>query len=456
MPQFILEFSGVSDSLVIHVKEFSSLELSAYGVAAVLLLAMNAIFVATEFSLVKLRFTRFGTGKMKEARQNETVSRFLEDMGSSLKFLRLGISICSIGSAFLIIPLAVELCRYLNWIKGVEIWPAALLSFVVAVSVHVVLGELVPRALALQYPVQTLKGSLPLVNVFRLFTRPISGVLNWISAIVLKALRVDANMDLNLLDVEAQIRSLVSEGVELPGISESIVSNALELRKRVAHDIMIPRNQLQFIDTEDSVEENLEMARTSGHTRFPLCDGDLDHTVGIIHIKDVFRSGKKAAEVNWSQLKRPMIRFSMDEPLERVLQSFLLKRKHFALLTDEFEGTVGAVTLEDVLEELVGTIQDEFDREEVQIREREDGSVEVDGLTPLHDLGENLGIQLEADEVSTVGGYITYQLGRMPRLDESFRIGELEIVATAVDERRVRTAHVRLVASEEAEMEEES
>ncbi|MDQ8180461.1 hemolysin family protein [Pelagicoccus sp. SDUM812005] len=426
---------------------YTASELTTCGIGAAVLLALNAIFVGAEFSLVKLRFTRFGSGRMKEARESERIAGLLEDMSSSIKMLRMGISMFSIGAAFLILPLAYTFTTRMGWALGYELRVSIGITLLFAVVAHFVLGELVPRAVALQHPVNMIRWALPFVLVFRVLSRPLSVVMNFLSGIVLKAFRLDPNLDLDLLDVQAQIRSLVVEGDELPALSESIVNNALELRKRVAHDIMIPRNQLRYIDLEDSAAEQFEIARKSGHTRFPICNGDLDNCVGIVHIKDVFRSGQEGIKINWDKLKRPIITFSMDEPLEVVLQRFLKTRKHFALLKDEFGGTVGAVTLEDVLEELVGEIQDEFDKEEKLVMETEGGVYEVDGLTALHDLADEIGIELHADEVSTFGGYITYELGRMPKLNEEFRIKDLEIKVIAVDERRVLKAEVKVVSA---------
>nr|WP_281384266.1 hemolysin family protein [Pelagicoccus albus] len=419
-------------------------------------MALNAIFVGAEFSLVKLRFTRFGSGQMKAARESENIAGLLEDMSASIKMLRLGISMFSIGAAFLILPLAYSFTTGMGWASGYELRVSIVFALIISVMAHFVLGELVPRAMALQHPVNTIRWSLPFVLLFRFLVRPLSAVLNFLSGIILKVFRLDPNLDLNLLDVEAQIRSLVNEGDELPALAESIVSNALELRKRVAHDIMIPRNQLQYIDLEDTSVENLDIARKSGHTRFPVCNGDLDDCVGIVHIKDVFRSGQEGLKIDWMKLKRPMITFSMDAPLEKVLQRFLKSRKHFALLKDDFGGTVGAVTMEDVLEELVGEIQDEFDREEKMVTESAEGIYQVDGLTALHDLADEIGIDIEAREVSTFGGYITYELGRMPRQGEQFRIKDLEIEVTQVDERRVLSASVQIVKEQEDDEESSS
>jgi len=412
---------------------------------AVVLLMLNATFVAAEFSLVKLRFTRFGTGAMKEAKKSQGVSKLLDDISYSSKLIRLGIVMCTVATGFILVPLVHELCASLGWVGSLQVRLAMLLSFLLAVSAHFILGELVPRALGLQYPVQALRGAVPVVAFARVLSKPFLVALNSLARGLLKLFKLDPRTDLDVLEVEAQIRSIVSEGEELPEFAENIVSNTLDLRKRVAYDIMIPRNQLIYFDTEDSVEENLKRARASGHTRFPICEADLDHCIGVIHIKDVFRSGKSAEEMDLREFKRPIQRFAMDEPLEKVMQRFLKNKQHFALLEDEFGGTVGAVTLEDVVEEIIGEIQDEFDRDREMVTQLDDGRYLVDGLTPLHDLSEAIGMAVEADEVSTFGGYITLALGRMPRRNESFRAKNLEITVTNLDERRVVAATVKIV-----------
>lgn len=415
------------------------------GAAVLGFLILNAVFVATEFGLMKLRFTRFGTSDMDEARESKPVAALLGDMSASIKVLRLGITFCMLAIGFLLVPLIVSGLEAMEWLGAYQMRIAMTLSFLLAVGVGYILGELIPRALAMQHPAQTLTVSVPLVRVFQVLVKPASVLLNGLSGILLKALRLDPKSDLNLIEVDSQIRSIMSGGGELPTMTESILRNALDLRKRVAHDIMIPRNQLKFFDVDDTIEENLEIARDTGHTRFPVCEADLDQCIGIVHIKDVFRSGKQSKDIDLQEVKRPIARFSMDEPLESVLQGFLKQKQHFALLIDEFGGAVGAITLEDVLEELVGEIQDEFDRDKEMISELGDGGFLVDGLTPLHDVSEAIGVELESEEVSTFGGYITLKLGRMPRLKESFRIDRLAITAGNLDERRVIAATIKVL-----------
>lgn len=427
-----------------HVN-FSSNELILFGLAILVLLGMNAVFVATEFSLMKMRFTRFGTGKMDELKESKPVADLLENMSSSLKILRLGITLSTIVLGILFVPLVYAGLASQEWFGGHPLGMAIVFGIVFSVSIGFVFCELIPRSIAMQAPIRTLQFTVPFVRIFQFIAQPLSNLFNAVSRMVLKVLRLDADSDLNLIDVESQIRSIVSNGDELPEVTESILNNVMDLRKRVAHDIMIPRNQLKFFDVEDSPDENLKVARETGHTRFPVCEGDLDQCEGIVHIKDVFRIGKSSEEIDLNEVKRPIARFSMDEPLESVLQGFLKQKQHFALLIDEFGGTVGAVTLEDVLEELVGEIQDEFDRDREMISKLGEDSYLVDGLTPLHDVSQEIGVELESEEVSTFGGFITVKLGRMPRLNEVFTIGNLEITAGSMDDKRVIAASINVL-----------
>lgn len=424
---------------------FSSNELILFGLAILVLLGMNAVFVATEFSLMKMRFTRFGTGKMDELKESKPVADLLENMSSSLKILRLGITLSTIVLGILFVPLVYAGLASQDWFGGHPLGMAIVFGIVFSVSIGFVFCELIPRSIAMQAPIRTLQFTVPFVRIFQFIAQPLSNLFNGVSRMVLKGFRLDADSDLNLIDVESQIRSIVSNGDELPEVTESILNNVMDLRKRVAHDIMIPRNQLKFFDVEDSPDENLKVARETGHTRFPVCEGDLDQCVGIVHIKDVFRIGKSSEEIDLNEVKRPIARFSMDEPLESVLQGFLKQKQHFALLIDEFGGTVGAVTLEDVLEELVGEIQDEFDRDREMISKLSEDSYLVDGLTPLHDVSQEIGVELESEEVSTFGGFITVKLGRLPRLNEVFTIGNLEITAGSMDDKRVIAASINVL-----------
>lgn len=427
------------------------LEILITSLIVIALLGLNALFVATEFSLVKLRFTRFESEALEKARRSTVIGGMLDRMGVTLKVVRLGSTICTIGLGFVLVPLTVDLVQSTGTVWSTwEVRLAMLVSFTVAVALHFVIGELVPRAIALQFPVRSLKVTSWVVRITRFLVGPLLAVLGFGSDIILRLFRIDPSLDLNVIDVEAQIRSLVSDGMEMPPLAEKMLQNVLEMRKRVAQDILLPRNQIQFLDLEDDQETNIQLTRKTGHTRFPLCEGDLDQCIGVVHIKDIYRSPLPDDQIDLRAIRREILRFSADEPIENVLQRFRGQKSHFALVTDEFGGTVGAITMEDILEELVGEIQDEFDREEPPMHELRKDVYQIDGLTPVHDVSDEIGIPIDAEDVSTFGGLITSELGRMPLANETVVLGRLEILVREVDERRILMTEVTLLPPDES------
>jgi len=188
---------------------------------------------------------------------------------------------------------------------------------------------------------------------------------------------------------------------------------------------------------------NLKVMKEAGHTRFPLCHSSLDDCIGILHIKDMFRLSGPLAAVDLVKVKRNVATFELETPLEAALERMLRAKFHMALAVDEFGGIVGVVTFESILEELVGEIQDEFDSEEDQIRAlRAPHTYRVSGLTPIHDLEEALGVEVENDDVSTFGGLITGELGRIPARGDTLSLAGMRITIDEVDERRVIAVRV--------------
>jgi CBS domain containing-hemolysin-like protein len=222
-------------------------------------------------------------------------------------------------------------------------------------------------------------------------------------------------------------------------VAQLILKNTLLMRELVVADVLLPRNQVKYFDLNLPLKENLDLAKETGHTRFPLCYGDLDSCLGLVHIKDIFRYKGELEKLDLRRIKRNMIRIDSEEPLESALTKFLSHRMHMALVIDEFRGTEGVLTLERILEQLVGEIRDEFDAdEEVLIRpEMDSGETVVSGLTPLHEIEARFGIDFDNEEVSTIGGLVTSELGKIPDLGAELTIGNLHIEITEVDDTRV-------------------
>jgi CBS domain containing-hemolysin-like protein len=233
------------------------------------------------------------------------------------------------------------------------------------------------------------------------------------------------------------------DSTELSPVVRKIFDRTLQMQNLVVHDVLLPRNQVVIYDLNESLEANLRTMKEAGHTRFPLCRGDLDACIGIIHIKDIFRQRGEANQVNPQDLKRSISQFPQETPLEEALQRMLRAKFHMALVSDEFGRVIGLITLESILESLVGDIQDEFDSDEEQvIPMQEPDTFKVSGLTPLHDIEEALGLEVSNEDVSTIGGLVTAELGYIPEIGETLSVSGMRIKVIEVDERRVISVHL--------------
>ena len=417
-------------------------------VAAGVLVLLNAVFVACEFSLIKLRFSHFNPDLLEELERQRGIDHLLNRVDRTFRFLRLGIALCTLGLGLLIFACFQAAATWLGLAEKTGMWWLLLgASFLLAIALRYVIGELAPRAVALRHPVQTLRNSVWVVRACQVLAHPLLELMDWASRALLRWLKIDARNGLNLLDMGVQIENL-EEDSQVPVFSQKMLKNVISMRDLVVQDVMLPRNQIQFWDISNSNDFNMALAKRTGHTRFPLCEGDLDNCVGIVHIKDIFRSDLSGRLIDFRKIARPAVYTGPDETLEGVLQQLMGEKVHMALVRDEFGGTVGVVTLENIVEELVGNIQDEFDSEEEQIEELQQDVFMVDGLTPLHEIEDRLGIGIEEEEVSTIGGLMTSELGKIPEAGQKVAIENLEIEAVEVDEKRLISAKVRLTQAD--------
>ena len=303
-----------------------------------------------------------------------------------------------------------------------------------------------PKSLAIRKPVELALWLSPLLGLFYTFFRPIIRFLNLSANLLLRhILHVEPPEDSERALTNEELRVILTESREAKEVSplgEQLAVNALDLQHRVVRDIMTPRSEVIFLDLEEPFGDELGKSIDSRHTRLPLCNGALDESVGLVHIKDLLglvHSGKE----DLKSIQRPIHHVSEMMPLEKLLNYFLAKHAHLAIAVDEYGGAVGIVTLDNVLEELVGSIHDEFDTHEEEITKIRDGEFDADGTLALHDLTEETGLKFEETEVSTIGGYITQQLGHLPVRGESVRIGDYTVTVAETDGRRVLKVHFK-------------
>src|SRR5213594_4918908 len=287
--------------------------------------------------------------------------------------------------------------------------------------------------------------SAPLRYFYAVF-KPAIWLLNAASNWILRRLfHVEPIAEGELAHSEEELRLIVRESeksAEVTPLGRELVFNVLDLRDRVVRDIMTPRGEIVYLDLEDEFEANAKKAIESQHTRFPLCRENLDNTVGLIHIKELLPM-MRDPHPDLLKIKREVIPVPEMMPLEKLLKLFLSKHAHLALVVDEFGGTVGMVTLENVLEELVGDIQDEFDSEKEEFRKINANEFTVDGALGLYELNELAKLDLESADVSTIGGYVTHLLGHLPKTGEQVKIDGYLVTVSEADNRRVKQLHFK-------------
>jgi CBS domain containing-hemolysin-like protein len=417
------------------------------------LVLLNGFFVASEFAIVKVRSSQLEALEAEGNRQARTGLKALASLDAYLSATQLGITLTSLGLGWVGEPYLAQMLQPLFFKFGVESEAVVRTSsFAIAFStitfLHIVLGELAPKSLAIRKSVGvTLAIAGPLGWFYRVF-RPAIWFLNGAANLLLKyVFRLQPVSEHELAHSEEELRVILAQSAaarEVTPLGKELLINALDLRERVVRDISTPRGEVVFLDTEDSFEENLKRALASRHTRFPLCRGHLDDTIGLVHIKDLLKLMREP-QPDLQSIKRELHNVPEMMPLEKLLGFFLGKHAHLALVIDEFGGTAGIVTLDNVLEEIVGDIQDEFDTEKPELRRVAQDEFSVDGTLGIYELNDMLGLELESDDVSTVGGYVTQLIGHLPNAGEKARVHEFEITVTKADGRRVLEVHFKRI-----------
>jgi CBS domain containing-hemolysin-like protein len=426
--------------------------------AAILgLVLLNAFFVATEFAIVKVRSSQLDALEDEGNVKAVFAKHVRGHLDAYLSATQLGITLASlalgwIGEQFLAHMLEPAFLLANVHSHALVSTISITLAFIGITFLHIVFGELAPKYLAIGNPLSaTLMLARPLGAFYILF-KPAIWVLNKSSNFFLqKLLRIKPVAGSELAHSEEELRLILDESEKSDEVSElgrDLLVNALDLRQRVVRDIMTPRGEVVFLDLELSFEENVKTALESRHTRFPLCRGHLDNAAGLIHIKELMPM-MRDPQPDLLRIKRELIPVPEMMSLEKLLNLFLTRHAHLAIVVDEYGGTVGMVTLENVLEEIVGDIQDEFDSEKAEFRKINDNEFSVDGALGLYELRDLAALELESADVSTIGGYVTHLLGHLPKQGEHVRINDYVVTISQTDGRRVGQLHFRKQKAED-------
>ncbi len=366
------------------------------------LVALNGFFVTAEFAIVKIRGSQIDTLAAEGSKRATFAKQVKDNLNAYLSACQVGITAASLGLGWLGEPFLARMLQPFFALAEIES-PAVIksVSFTLAFSVitflHIVLGEQAPKILAIRKAIPAaLLVSGPLRLFYTVF-KPAIWFLNAASNWILRhLLRIEPVAEGELAHSEEELRLIFAESAksaEVTPLGRELVINVLDLRDRVVRDIMTPRGEIVYLDLEDNFETNVKKAIESRHTRFPLCRENLDNTAGLIHIKELLPM-MRDPQPDLLKIKRDLIPVPEMMPLEKLLKLFLSKHAHLAMVVDEFGGTVGMVTLENVLEELVGDIQDEFDAEKEEFRKINENEFAVAGSLGLYELNDVTGLEL--------------------------------------------------------------
>ncbi len=424
------------------------------------LVFLNGFFVAAEFALVRVRSTRLRELAQRADPRVGWARHVVKHLDAMLSATQLGITLASLGLGWIVEPFVASLIE--RPLRGLGVMDPRVvhgISFAVAFGflsfLHIVLGELAPKSLAIRRTDGTaLNTAGPLILFYYAFY-PAIWLLNAAAIAILRALGIETGVTERAHSPEeiAFIVEQAHKGGTLDAREQRLVAQALRFGRRTAREVMKPRGRIVYLSTRRKLKENLALARESLYARFPVCDPDLDHVLGYAHIRDLLEKSPPEDDAGvLLQVRRPVPFVPEAAPLDEVLQQLRAEKSHMAIVVDEYGGTAGLLTLEDLIEEIVGEIQDEFDEEAPLLRREGPGAWFVDGSAPLDEVNAALGLELEADHGSTVGGWVVGQLGHVPERGESLRVGPYRATVVQVAEHRVALMHFKKPGGEGAKV----
>lgn len=387
-----------------------------------LLIALTAFFVATEFAIIRIRSSRIDQLIAEGKRSAVAAKTVITNLDEYLSACQLGITITALGLGTLAEPTVEKMLHPLFESMNISSTVAPVLSYAIAFStvtfLHVVVGELAPKTLAIQKAETiTLLFAKPIIFFYKVMF-PFIWILNGSSRVLIRMLGLKPASEHELAHTEEELRIILSESYKSGEINQSefkYVDRIFEFDDRIAKEIMVPRTEIATVSIEQSFQENLNLMSSEKYTRYPVVNGDKDHVIGMINVKEVFTdlydlSEEERRNMTIEKYIRPIIQVIESIPIHDLLIKMQKERVHIAILVDEYGGTAGLVTVEDIIEEIVGEIRDEFDNDEVpDIQRKSDDHYIVDGKVLISEINNLLALDIDDTDIDTIGGWVLTQ-----------------------------------------------
>ncbi len=401
------------------------------------LVLLNGFFVAAEFAIVKVRYSQIELRAKTGNRVAGLAQNMLNNLDSYLSATQLGITLASLGLGWIGEPVVSKILIAIFHGLGMNVTDelahqiALPVAFATITVLHIVFGELAPKSIAIRKPEEvTLAVSLPM-RIFFLVFRPFIWVLNGFANRILKMIGLQPADEHEAHSAE-ELRLLMRQSRASGAIKEDnfqIIQNAFDFADLTAQQVMVPRKNIFALDIDTPRAEILTAVLENGYSRIPVFEEDVDTVLGIVFAKDIFKANTLGEDWNLKSLMRPVHYVYNNAKLNRVLKDFQLKKLHVGIVIDEYGGTAGLIAMEDILEELVGEIQDEYDDEVSPVIKNADGTFNVSGIAPLHDVNHFLPFPFpENKQYNTLNGLVLNRFGRIPLSNDAFQLHPYEIV----------------------------
>ena len=404
------------------------------------LILMGSFFVAAEIALISLRESQVKQ-LAESGKRGARLSRLTSNPNRFLAAVQVGVTVTGFLSAALgaeqIGVFVRPLLEDLGLSSGISKTISIIAVTLVIAYFSLVLGELVPKRLALFRSEKIALNSAFFIEGMARFFRPVIWLLSRSTDLVLRALGIDPKEQRSQIS-EEELMDLVSGHKALTDEEREIVEEVFNTSEKLVNEVMVPRTEVDFMDGSLTVSKAISLAVDMAHSRYPVVQGSSDEVIGFIHVRDLLDSKSANPNAKLQDLVRPIMYLPGTKGVLPSLTEMRNQRQHLAIVLDEYGGTDGIVTLEDLVECLIGDIHDEYDQAEVDINpESRTGDIEVDGLTSLEDLESETGIALPEGPYQTVSGYVMHFLGRMPKVHDVVNINGIRMVVISLEGHRV-------------------
>ncbi|OWP62941.1 hemolysin [Hymenobacter amundsenii] len=428
----------------------------------ILLVAANGFFVAAEFAFVKVRLSQIELKAQSGNRLAQLLQSMLHEMNYYLSATQLGITLASlalgwIGESVVAEVILAIIAQFDLVVSPTSVHQIAIVtSFSLITVMHIVLGEQAPKVLAIQKPEATSMAIAIPLRAFAFLTFPLIWLLDKLSNLVLRVFGVVSAHGAEVHTSE-ELRMLLDQSKQSGEIQESeheMLENVFEFNDRMVKQIMVPRTKIVAFDVNTPEDTVLEMVHNEGYSRIPVYESNVDNIVGVLYVKDLLQLIRRQEVLDLAKIMRPAYFVPETKKINRLLRQFQRKHMHMAIVSDEFGGVSGIVTIEDIMEELVGEIQDEYDNEVPVVEKVSESEYRVNTATPIPDANEHLPYPLpEGDDYETVGGLLNMLYGNIPEVGDVATLDNYEFRVLKRSRRSVELVQLRVTNGQESEME---